>query len=100
MVLHLGRNNPKHQYMLGTDLVKRSSTEKDLGILEHDNLTMSWQCPSGWESQWCPEKTEVNQAREVILPLYSTLVKPHLECYVNFWPPQYQKDMELLGQVH
>ncbi|GAB0205041.1 mitochondrial enolase superfamily member 1 [Grus japonensis] len=29
-VLHLGRNNPKHQYRLGVDLLGSSSVEKDL----------------------------------------------------------------------
>jgi len=32
-VLHLGRNNHVHQYRLGAELLKRSSMQKDLGIL-------------------------------------------------------------------
>ena len=32
-VLHLGRNNHVHQYRLGAELLKRSSVQKDLGIL-------------------------------------------------------------------
>ena len=32
-VLHLGRNNHMHQYRLGAELLKRSSMQKDLGIL-------------------------------------------------------------------
>jgi len=41
-VLHLGRNNPKHQYRLGADLLQSSSAERDPSVL--DRLTMSQQC--------------------------------------------------------
>jgi len=42
-VLHLGRNNPMHQYRLGADLLESSSVKRDLGVLVGDKLTMGQQ---------------------------------------------------------
>lgn len=35
----------------------------------------------------------------MILPLYSTLVRPHLEYCLQVWGPQHQKDVEGVKQV-
>lgn len=42
IVLHLGKNNPRHWYILGADQLESSSAEKDLGA-PADKLTVSQQ---------------------------------------------------------
>ncbi|GAB0183541.1 hypothetical protein GRJ2_000819400 [Grus japonensis] len=47
----------------------------------------------------CTKRGVTSRSREVVLPLYSTLMTPHLEYCVQLWGPQHKKDMDLLEQV-
>ncbi|KAK4827204.1 hypothetical protein QYF61_015232 [Mycteria americana] len=84
-VLQLGKNSPMHQYMLGATHVHRSLAEMDLVVLVDTKLNMSQQCALAAKKvnsiQGYIKRIVASRSREVILPLYSALVRSTLSSF-------------------
>ncbi|CAM4504902.1 unnamed protein product [Lepidochelys kempii] len=102
-VMHLGINNKNFSYKLGTHQLEVTEEEKDLGVLVDHRITMSRQCDMAVKKAnavlGCIRRGISSRDKEVLVPLYKALVRPHLEYCVQFWSPMFKKDEFKLEQV-
>ena len=74
-----------------------------MGIIITDNLKVSVQCGKAYAKAnrllGVLYRTIAHKTTDIMVKLYKTLIRPHLEYGVVAWSPHYVKDRELLERV-
>jgi len=87
-------------YRLGEELLESSPSKKDLRVLMNEKPDMNQQCAlAAWKTNstmGCIKRGVTSREREVTVPLYSVLMRPHLEHCIQVSGSQDRKDLELL----
>ena len=102
-ILHLGHDNPGCADRLGNEGLESNPMERDLGVLVNGKWNMSQQRALAAKRAnhvlGCIKHSVASRSGEMVVPLCSALVRPHLQCCVQLWVPQYIKDTKLLKNV-
>ena len=90
-VLHIGKSNPHNLYNLEGEVLPEVTCEKDLGVYVDSNLT--WHeniTKSVNKAKSCiawVTRNVISREPQVMINIYKTLVRPHLEYCVQLWSP-------------
>ena len=102
-VMHVGYANPQSDYSLQGKRLDVTDVEKDLGVLISSDFKFSKQCveveKKAQRLLGYIRRQFSFRNKEIVLSLYNSLVRPHLEYAVQFWSPSLRKDIERLERV-
>ena len=95
-VLHLGLGNPQYQYRLGRKNGLRAALRRRTwGCWLDEKLNMDpAMCSAAQKANCilgCIKRSVTSRSREVILPLYSALLRPHLQYCIQLWAPNIRR---------
>ncbi len=98
-ILHVGRRNQKFDYEMNGVKLESVQCVKDLGVSIASNLKFSRQCneAAGKANRMLDfiNRNFSFKNKDITLPLYIYLVRPHLEHAVLFWSPHHTKNSKI-----
>ena len=101
--LHTGHGNEDAQYTMGDTVLNTTVKEKDLGLTISADMKVSEQCAiaaaKGNQILGLIRRNIVYKEKELIIPLFKTIVRPHLEYCIQAWRPYRKKDIDILERV-
>ena len=88
---------------MGDTVLNTTVKEKDLGLTISAGMKVSEQCAiaaaKGNQILGIIRRNIAHKEKELILPLYKTIVRPHLEYCIQAWRPYRKKDIDILERV-
>ena len=102
-IMHIGNNNTKALYEMNGITLEEVTEERDLGVIIQNNLKWDKQCAKSVGTAnrilGMIKRTFCYLDKTVVLQLYKSLVRPHLEYGIQAWRPHLQKDIDLIERV-
>ena len=102
-VLHIGKNNPRYSYVLNDVPLREIESETDLGVTTTSDFKVGAQCSKASKRAnkilGLIGRSFEQRSAKVIITLYKSLVRPHLEYCVQAWSPHYIKDIIMLERI-
>ena len=101
--LHTGPGNTGMNYEMGGTILSKTVKEKDLGVTMNANMKVSEQCriaaSKGNQVLGMIRRNITYKEKSLIVPLYKTIVRPHLEYCIQAWNPHLRKDIDMLEKI-
>ena len=102
-VMHIGKSNKNFKYYMNNKELEMVQEEKDLGVLITADLKASSQCVQACNKAnrvlGMMHRTMICKTKDILLKLYKSLVRPHVEYCTPVWSPCYHKDKFLIERV-
>ena len=98
--IHIGQGNMDEEYKMGDAVLGRTTQEKDLGVTFSADMKVSEQCGTaaskGNQILWLIRRTIMYKEKQLIVPLYKAIVRPHLEYCIQAYR---KKDIDKLERI-
>ena len=101
--IHIGYGNMDEEYKMGDAVLGRTTQEKDLDVTFSADMKVSEQCgiaaSKGNQILGLIMITITYKEKQLIVPLYNAIVRPHLEYCIQAWTPYCKKDIDKLERI-
>jgi len=102
-VLHIGKTNHRYQYVMDNQVLESVKEERDLGVVISDDLKVSANCQDVYSKAnrilGMINRSITYRSKDILVPLYKSLVRPLVEYCTPAWSPYYQKDKDLIERL-